>query len=33
MNDDAQSASSNTAKKRVKSRRIKKNALIMMTII
>jgi hypothetical protein len=33
MNDDAQFALNNTAKKRVKSRRIKENALTAMTII
>jgi hypothetical protein len=33
MNDDAQSASSSITKKRAKSRRIKENALIAMTII
>jgi hypothetical protein len=33
MNNDAQSASNNITKKRVKSRRIKEDALIAMTII
>jgi hypothetical protein len=33
MNDDAQFASSNIAKKRAKFRRIKENALTTMTII